>query len=261
MGSRFGDIRGYKQDASIDPVYAKRMARIIEKADEQGMIVLVGCLYWGNSKTKWESWKQNDANLAIANTVAWLKQNDYKNVFVDVDNEGMARRHKGFNVSEMIRMGKKVNANCLIASNFRGKVPKEADLTIHFSPKVAGKPYIETEGTPTNAPCKYWGKYSKKDGYYNYIKIGHYNYPMIRNQIKITKEHLDKGYGYMLASTWLQCVAPFGPNNQPGGYGCPDDPGILWWLEFIRDNYGEYIPPSAGLESKESTKIKKALNK
>jgi hypothetical protein len=58
MGSRFGDVRGYKEDASLDPEYLKRMAKIIEACDERKMIVLVGCLYWGNSKGKWDRWKQ-----------------------------------------------------------------------------------------------------------------------------------------------------------------------------------------------------------
>ena len=53
MGSRFGDMKGYREDATLDPTYADRMARIIEAADERAMAVLVGCLYWGNSKAKW----------------------------------------------------------------------------------------------------------------------------------------------------------------------------------------------------------------
>ncbi len=50
MGSHFGDVKGYKPDASLDPVYAARLAKIIEAADNRGMVVLVGCLYWGTAK-------------------------------------------------------------------------------------------------------------------------------------------------------------------------------------------------------------------
>ena len=46
MGSRFGDVKGYRPDSSLDPVCAKRMTRIIEAADRRGMVVLVGCLYY-----------------------------------------------------------------------------------------------------------------------------------------------------------------------------------------------------------------------
>ena len=244
MGSRFGDVKGYNKDGSLNPVYAARMGRIIEAADERGMIVLVGCLYWGNSKAKWEGWTQTEANAASANTVRWLKEHNYRNVFVDVDNEGMAKRAKGFDNRLMVIAGKKVDPTCVIATNFKGPPPPEADLGIHFSSKAPGKPYIESEGTPTNAPGGYWGKYSKKPDYYNYINIGLYNEQMKTNQKSITAEHLDNGHGYMCASTWLQCPPPSGPNNRPGGDGTKESPGIRWWLEFIRDKYGPYVPPA-----------------
>ena len=244
MGSRFGDVRGYRADGSLDPVYAARMGRIIEAADQRGMIVLVGCLYWGNSKAKHESWTQAEANAAIANTVAWLEENHYRNVFVDVDNEGMAKRAKGFDTRQMVLAGKAVDPACVIATNCKGEPPAEADLGIHFAKPAAGKPYIESEATPGNAPGGYWGRYSKKEGYYNYINIGLYSEAMKANQKTDTQEHLSKGQGYMLASTWLQCVAPYGPNQHPGGDGTAGSPGIRWWLEFLRAEYGPYICPA-----------------
>ena len=70
---------------------------------------------------------------------------------------------------------------------------------------------------------------------------------MKADQIARTREHLDRGMGYMCASTWLQCVAPHGPNLRPGGMGGKDDPGIRWWLEFVRKRYGAYeAPPVPG---------------
>jgi len=184
MGSRFGDVKGYREDASLNPVYSKRMGRIIAAADKRGMVVLVGCLYWSTSKAKWESWTQAQANLAVANTMRWLKEHDYRNVFIDVDNEGMALKAKDFDNRKMVIAGKAVDPTFVIATNFRGVPPPEADLGIHHSEKVAGKPYIESEATPSNAPGNYWGKYSKVDGYYNYINIGLYNEDMKANQIK-----------------------------------------------------------------------------
>jgi hypothetical protein len=242
MGSRFGDVKGYDEGGNLDPVYAERMARVIEAADARGMIVLVGCLYWGNSKAKREGWTQAEANRAVASTVAWLKKNDYRNVFVDVDNEGMAHRAKGFNTREMVQAGKAVDRCCVIATNDKSAPPPEADLGIHFAKPVSGKPYIDSEATPSNAPGGYWGSYSKKPGYYNYINIGVYSEAMKANQIEQTKRHLARGHGYMLASTWLQCAPPHGPNHRPGGDGSESDPGIRWWLEFLRDSYGRYSP-------------------
>ena len=108
MGSRFGDIKGYRPDASLDPVYAARMGRLIEAADELGMIVLVGCLYWSESRAKEDlvgTWKQADANQAVANTVKWLSEHDYRNIFVDPDNEGMAHDATQWSIAAMIEAG------------------------------------------------------------------------------------------------------------------------------------------------------------
>jgi hypothetical protein len=245
QGSRFGDVKGYNEDGSLNPVYAKRMGRIIEAADHRGMIILVGCLYWGNSKGKWDSWTQKEANAAVASTVRWLQQHDYRNVFVDVDNEGMARRAKKFDNRSMLTAGKAVSPTVMIATNYKGDPPPEADLAIHHSNPAPGKPYIDSEATPGNAPGGYWGKYSKKPDYYNYINIGLYNEDMKRNQIARTREHLDNGRGYMCASTWLQCPPPSGPNHRPGGDGSPGNPGVRWWLEFVKETYGPYKPPAA----------------
>jgi len=121
MGSRFGDVKGYNEDGSLNPIYTERLGKIIREADTRGMLVLVGCLYWGGSKAKWQSWTQA--------------------------------------------------------------------------------------------------------------------------QIQQTLNHTRRGLGYMLASTRLQCVPPHGPNANPGD-GSADNPGIRWWLEFVRETYGPYEPPT-----------------
>jgi len=249
MGNRFGDVIGYNQDATLNPVYADRLAKVIEAADKLGMVVLVGCLYWGESKAKYDNWTQAEAKKAVYNTAKWLKDKGYTNVFIDVDNEGMAQVEKGFDNRALVLAAKKANPDCPVATNYIGAPPEEADLCVHFSDKAKGKPYIESEGVAENAPGGYWVKYSrvedqmnlyKRADYYNYDNIGLYNCAMKTDQINRTRQHLEKGWGYMLASTWLQAVPPFGPNHNLGGYGSKDDPGIRWWAEFIRDTYGPY---------------------
>jgi hypothetical protein len=251
MGSRFGDVQGYRQDASLDPIYAGRLGEIIQAADELAMGVLVGCLYWGNSRAKWEAWTQAEAEAAVRNTVAWLAHHDYRNVFVDVDNEGMALRAKGFDNRALVLAGKEAAATFLIGTNFHGDPPPEADLALHFSNPAPGKPYIESEGSPPglwgapgleDAPGLggYWGPYSRREGFYGYLNVGVYTPEMKAAQIAATHAHLESGRGYMLASTWLQAPPPQGPNHVPGGKGTPDAPGIRWWLRRLRETWGAY---------------------
>ena len=66
-----------------------------------------------------------------------------------------------------------------------------------------------------------------------------------------THADIDKNAGYMLASTWLQCVAGEGvggPFMTPGGLAedpaidkdvtkLQKDAGIRWWLEEVKEKY------------------------
>ena len=260
MGSRFGDVKGYGPNASLDPIYAARMARIIEEADRRGMVVLVGCLYWSNSRAKEDlgHWKQAHADKAVANTVRWLKEHNFHNVFIDPDNEGMASRATGWSIKKMIDAAHEVDPTYVIGYNNKAAAPENADILLHHSPKDGVRAYIQSESSPGNTPGGYWGSFSKSDGYYNYIRIGRYTRQMKDSQIDAARDHITNHAGYMLASTWIQC-APHegigGPFMTPGGRAKnPDindnikelqsDAGILWWLEWVKSTYGPWNPPA-----------------
>jgi hypothetical protein len=259
MGSRFGNVKGYRPDASLDPVVAARMRRIIRAADERGMVVLVGCLYWSTSRAKEDLvdvWTQQHASRAVANTVRWLNHNGYRNVFVDVDNEGMAHDATGWSIAKMIDAAHEVDPSIMVACNDSDKPPMNADLYIHHSPKVEGKPWLDSESTPKG--WGYWGAYSKRthqetEGrYYNYSRIGRYTPEMKEQQLAQTREGMEQHSGIMLASTWLQCVGGEGvggPMMRPGGRSEIEDvdetidelhadAGIMWWLEYVKERYG-----------------------
>lgn len=277
MGSRFGDVKGYQPDTSLSPLYANRMARIIEAADERGMVVLVGCLYWSTSRAKedLDHWTQTQANQAVANTVKWLSEHNYRNVFVDPDNEGMASRANGWSIESMIAAAHEIDASIMVANNNRRKAGN-CDLNIHHGPKIEHKPWLDTEATPSDTPGGYWGRFSKEthqadSAYHNYSRIGRYTSEMKANQLKATKEQTERYNGYALASTWIQCGPSEGVNGpfaRPGGrssLGSNDDTraawnsdidsvnpdaGILWWLEFVKETYGPWRPPIKGVLSK-----------
>ncbi len=235
MGSRYSNINGYEQDGSLKEIYQKRMAKIIEACNQRNMVVLVGILYWGAQQRSlanahYTDWRQSQVNNAMISTIEWLKKNNYRNVFIDPDNEGMAERGAGFDISEMICRGKEVDENFCIAYNHKGFSPPCADLTIHHAKITPGMPYVQSEGTPS----QYWGDYSKEKGLDHYINVGIYTEGKKAEQMKDTRSMLEGGHGYMFASTWLQNVPP---NYHPGGDGSPCDPGMRWWLEFVRENF------------------------
>ena len=155
-------------------------------------------------------------------------------MFLDVDSEGMAQRAAGFEDRAMLLAGKREWPVCVMATNHRGVPLPEADLAIHHNDPVPDKPYIESEGSPHNIARGYWGPYSKAEGLYAYLHVGEYTEAMKENQKVVSAEHLRSGRGYMLASTWLQAPPPQRPNHAPGGMGTADDPGVRWWIEYLR---------------------------
>jgi hypothetical protein len=270
MGSRFGDVKGYDPDASLHPAYAERMARIIEAADERGMVVVVGCLYWSTSRAKEDlgHWKQADADRAVANTVQWLARNNYRNVCVDPDNEGMAVRANKWKIESMIAAAHRVDPSIMVANNTHQEAAN-SDLNVHFGPKDKNKPWLDTEAVAPKAPGGYWGSFSKEthqanESYHNYSRIGRYTAEMKQAQLEATANEMERCNGYVFASTWLQCGpaegidGPFAGLGGRSDLGSADDQqaawnqqidvihpeaGVLWWMEHVKGTYGPWRPP------------------
>jgi hypothetical protein len=265
MGSRFGNINGFLPDCSLNPVYTPRMERIIEAADARGMIIMIGVLYWGGSTAKdalvAANWGQTQANTAAINVLNWLHQHTYQNVFVDVDNEHMAQDNAVCNDVALIAAVKAADTfstgKIMIASQ-SAAIPTQADLDIHFGAKEAGKPYIETEGVDANPP--YWTTYSKDASFpNNYIRIGLYTSAMKTLLESNTTNCINTNNGWFTASTWIQAgpgAGIGGPFQTPGGYSnytdaevnanftvLKPDAGIRWYLEWLKGQYGAWVPP------------------
>jgi hypothetical protein len=154
----------------------------------------------------------------------------------------------------------------MVANNTRQKAGN-SDLNIHFGPKEKTKPYLDTEATPRTPFKGYWGEYTKAthqadSSYYNYSRIGMYTAEMKQDQLDKTASAMENYNGYCLASTWLQCGPEEGiggPFCSPGGHSnlgsgendnaewntnidpIHEDAGILWWLEFVKENYGPWM--------------------
>ena len=136
-------------------------------------------------------------------------------------------------------------------------------LRFRRTPPVSGKPWLDTEASPNNAPDGgYWNTYSKETNintggsYYNYSRIGRYTSAMQTDQENQTISGYQNYNGNCLASSWLQCgaYAVNGPFMTPGGLATNQnvdvnidvlnpDAGVLWWLEFIQAQYGAWNPP------------------
>jgi hypothetical protein len=71
-------------DGSLDSKYLARLARVIDKADELGMVVILGVYYFGQDQ------RVKDEAAVIAGvdaTVDWLASKGYANVLLEINNE------------------------------------------------------------------------------------------------------------------------------------------------------------------------------
>jgi hypothetical protein len=74
----------FEADGRLRPDYAARMARIIERADELGMVVILGYFYFGQDQ------RLTDETAVVAgleNATEWLVAGGYRNVTVEIANE------------------------------------------------------------------------------------------------------------------------------------------------------------------------------
>lgn len=71
-------------DGSLDQVFLDRIEKIIDRADELGLVIILGYFYWGNAKRL----KDDQAVMhAVRNATKWVLDKGFTNVIIEVNNE------------------------------------------------------------------------------------------------------------------------------------------------------------------------------
>ena len=71
-------------DGSLRADYMNRLQRVLDKADELGMVVILGLFYFGQD----ERLKDEEAvQRGVDNALDWLFDQGYRNVLIEVNNE------------------------------------------------------------------------------------------------------------------------------------------------------------------------------
>ena len=74
----------FNEDGSLKPEYMARLEKILDKADDLGMVPIVGLFYFGQD----ERLKDEAAVInAVNNSIDWLFEKDYRNILIEVNNE------------------------------------------------------------------------------------------------------------------------------------------------------------------------------
>lgn len=115
-------------NGDLRPAYMDRMARVIERADELGMVAIVGYFYFGqDQRVKDEA----AVRRAVNNATNWLMDHDYRNVLVEIDNETNVGAYdhdilKPSRVHELIEMAKGITRGgrrLLVGTSYGGGTP------------------------------------------------------------------------------------------------------------------------------------------
>ncbi len=119
------------ESGGLRPEYMARMERILDRADELGMVVILGIFYFGQDQRV-----EDEAAVirAVDNTVDWLFERDYRHVVIEVNNECNVDRYehailKPERVHELIERVKqrtRAGRRFLVSTSYGGgAVPRE----------------------------------------------------------------------------------------------------------------------------------------
>jgi hypothetical protein len=74
----------FEPDGSLRPAYADRMRRVIERADELGMVVILGYFYFGQDQRLAD---ETAVIRAVDEATRWVLSHGWRNVIIEINNE------------------------------------------------------------------------------------------------------------------------------------------------------------------------------
>ena len=114
----------FNPDGSLREAYLNRMEKIIDRADELGMVVILGIFYFGQDERLSDD---NAVRNAVRNTIDWLFDKGYTNVIIEIANECNNSSYeleliKAENIHELIQLAKKEKngRRFLVSASYNG---------------------------------------------------------------------------------------------------------------------------------------------
>jgi len=146
---------GFTPEGELKPAYANRLARVLARADELGIVVIVGLFYWvfvkqmENEKAIWR---------AAHSALDWLEGTGRHNVLVEVANEiEVVVKHTESDLftyrrqAEMLETLRKAHPGLLCSTSF---IAKRADPAKGVPPDslIEASDYVLIHGNGTRPP-------------------------------------------------------------------------------------------------------------
>jgi len=139
----------YEPDGEIRSAYFERMERIVESADQLGMVVILGLFYFGQDQ-RLEN--ENAIRNAVDNVIDWIHEKGFANIVLEVANECNNRKYdheilKQDRIQELILQIRKKAPEIPVSVSFNGN-------TIPPDHIVAVSDFVLIHGNGVNEPAR-----------------------------------------------------------------------------------------------------------
>jgi hypothetical protein len=117
-------------DGGLRPDYMARLERILDRADELGMVAILGIFYFGQD----ERLKDEEAvKRGLDNAIDWVLERGYRNVLIEVNNEcnvrydhAILKPERVHELIERVKARQRDGRRLLVSTSYGGNtIPKE----------------------------------------------------------------------------------------------------------------------------------------
>lgn len=139
-------------DGNLRPAYMDRLARVLERADQLGMVAIVGYFYFGqDQRVKDEA----SVRRAVENATNWLLSTGRRNILVEIANECSSRDYqheiiRPARAHELIEQAKSITLGgrrLLVGTSYEGFVPATPNV-------VAASDFLLLHGNGPDDPAR-----------------------------------------------------------------------------------------------------------
>jgi hypothetical protein len=231
-GSPEGYSKGQPwENSAVDPAgnlrsaYMARLARILDRADELGMVAIVGYFYFGQDQRLKD---EAAVKRAVEQATAWLLDRGYRNVLVEVNNEcdvasydhDILKPPRIHELIESVRGTTKAGRRLLVGTSFRGGAAATTNV-------IKASDFLLLHGNGADDPSRVRGIIEasrKTDGYRTM--------PILINE----DDHFrfDEPENHMMAALGLYASWGYfdpGKSDYAEGYQCPP---VNWGINTER---------------------------
>ena len=116
----------YEEDGTLRPAYFTRLTKILDQADELGMVPILGLFYFGQDQNLKD---EAAVKKATENVIDWLLEKDYRHVLIEVANEcdnqaydrEIIKADRIHELIELVKSKKKDSFRYLVSTSYNGR--------------------------------------------------------------------------------------------------------------------------------------------